>query len=254
PAHGPGARWRRALLALTAALPLLVLAACGGGGGTAAGGSEGGSETGSEPASNYPERPVELVAAGSPGGGLDILARSIQEAITKEGLVPRVRRIANSEVEEGVVFEQSPYAGVRVEEGSIVVIDVSSGRPEVTVPSVVGQTVGEALAKLSAAGLRVEVSGEATGVVAAQVPGPEAKVAPGTLVLLEVSPGGPSSGLVTVPDLRGRTMAEAALMLEKAGLHLAVEGSGVAVGQSPAAGTWVQEGTVVTVRFEPPPR
>ncbi|MBX6350713.1 MAG: tripartite tricarboxylate transporter substrate binding protein [Clostridia bacterium] len=96
PAHGPGARWRRALLALTAALPLLVLAACGGGGGTAAGGSEGGSETGSEPASNYPERPVELVAAGSPGGGLDILARSIQEAITKEGLFHGTLTITNN--------------------------------------------------------------------------------------------------------------------------------------------------------------
>ncbi|MCL6581382.1 MAG: PASTA domain-containing protein [Firmicutes bacterium] len=122
---------------------------------------------------------------------------------------------------------------------------------EVTVPGVVGRPLGEALALLQAAGLRAEVSGEG-GDVAAQTPGPNAKVPPGTLVLLEVAPGGPSRDLVVVPDVTGRSMAEAALILEKAGLLLTVEGSGIAVTQNPSAGTAVAPGTAVRVVFEPP--
>lgn len=90
------ARWTRALVALLAAAALFALAACGGGGqATTGGGSEPGSGA-TQPPSNYPERPVELVAAGSPGGGLDILARSIQEAITKEGLFHGTLTITNN--------------------------------------------------------------------------------------------------------------------------------------------------------------
>jgi stage V sporulation protein D (sporulation-specific penicillin-binding protein) len=125
---------------------------------------------------------------------------------------------------------------------------------EVTVPGVVGSAVGQALARLHEAGLRAEVAGGAGGLVAAQLPGPGAAVAPGTLVLLEVAPGGPGDELVSVPNVTGRTMTQAALLLESAGLHLEVEGTGVAVAQSLAPGTAVREGTTVRVRFEPPPR
>jgi len=125
---------------------------------------------------------------------------------------------------------------------------------EVTVPGVVGSAVGQALARLHEAGLRAEVAGGAGGFVAAQLPGPGAAVAPGTLVLLEVAPGGPGDELVSVPNVTGRTMTQAALLLESAGLHLEVEGTGVAVAQSLAPGTAVREGTTVRVRFEPPPR
>ncbi|RJQ11576.1 MAG: PASTA domain-containing protein [Bacillota bacterium] len=122
---------------------------------------------------------------------------------------------------------------------------------EVTVPGVIGRPLGEALALLQEAGLRAEVSG-GDGDVAAQTPGPNASVPPGTLVLLEVVPGGPSRDLVVVPDVTGRSMAEAALLLEKAGLLLTVEGSGMAAAQNPTAGTAVAPGTAVRVVFEPP--
>src|SRR5262245_60241571 len=60
---------------------------------------------------------------------------ALQEAaargeITERGLVPRVRRMASSDVEEGVVIAQRPQEGTRVDDGSVVIIDVSSGRPE----------------------------------------------------------------------------------------------------------------------------
>ncbi len=128
----------------------------------------------------------------------------------------------------------------------------SQAPSEVTVPSVVGRPVGEALALLQAAGLRGEVADGTAGDVALQTPAPGAVVAPGTLVLLEAGAGGPSQNLVVVPDVAGRSMAEAALVLEKAGLHLEVEGTGVARSQNPAAGTSVEAGSTVTVRFEAP--
>jgi len=125
---------------------------------------------------------------------------------------------------------------------------------ELTVPSVVGLPVGEALARLRAAGLRAEVAGETAGIVSSQIPGPEAKATAGTLVLLEAQGLGPSQSLVSVPSVAGRSMAEAATLLERAGLLLVVEGTGVAVSQDPPAGASVAAGNSVKVVFAPPRR
>ena len=126
------------------------------------------------------------------------------------------------------------------------------GPAELTVPSVVGRPVGEALAILQSAGLRAEATGDVSGVVARQTPGPDAKVAPGTLVLLEAAPGGPAQGLVIVPDVRGRSMTDAAMLLEKAGLRIVIQGTGLAAAQNPAPGSSVAAGSPVAVAFEPP--
>ena len=48
--------------------------------------------------------------------------------ITEEGLVPQVRRVSNSDVEEGLVFAQNPTEGTRVDKETVVRIDVSSGQ------------------------------------------------------------------------------------------------------------------------------
>ncbi|QBS36685.1 tripartite tricarboxylate transporter substrate binding protein [Thermaerobacter sp. FW80] len=71
------------LLALT-----LVVTACGQA-------VDEGSDQAAPQQSRYPERPIELVAAGDPGGGLDLLARAIEEALTKEKLLPVTLTIKN---------------------------------------------------------------------------------------------------------------------------------------------------------------
>ena len=73
--------------------------------------------------------------------------------IEEKGLTPQVRPVSNSDVEEGVVFNQTPTEGTRVDKETVVTIDVSSGKPEVTIPSVVGQTDDDAVAELTRAGL-----------------------------------------------------------------------------------------------------
>ena len=53
-----------------------------------------------------------------------------------------------------------------------------------------------------------------------------------------------------VPDLTGKTIKEADRILSGAGLEMAIEGSGIAYEQSPEAGSWLEEGSTVQVKFQ----
>jgi len=64
------------------------------------------------------------------------------------------------------------------------------------------------------------------------------------------SPPVPTQGKSLVPDVRGRTIREAALLLKQAGLSLLPEGSGVAVRQSLPPSSPAPWGAEVTVYFE----
>ena len=55
------------------------------------------------------------------------------------GLEPNVRREPSSDVRAGLVAEQDPSPPKRVDQGNFVTIVVSTGKPKVRVPSVVGQ-------------------------------------------------------------------------------------------------------------------
>ena len=55
---------------------------------------------------------------------------------------------------------------------------------------------------------------------------------------------------VTVPDVSGMSVQSANEALTKAGLKIKIDGGGVAVKQSIAAGKKVKKGTVVTVTFK----
>ena len=57
-------------------------------------------------------------------------------------------------------------------------------------------------------------------------------------------------GKIAMPDVAGRTIREAAVLLNQAGLALLPEGGGVAVRQSVAAKTAVAKGSTITVYFE----
>jgi serine/threonine-protein kinase len=182
---------------------------------------------------------------------------ALQEAaargeISERGLVPRVRRVSNSDVEEGVVFAQRPAEGTRVDDGSVVIIDVSSGKPEVEIPSVVGQSRDSAVAELTDAGLDAQVvevsSDRETGTVTAQKPTAGTVVVEGTRVRINVSTG-PKP--VSVPNVVGLPYDEAASDLRAAGFGVSRVNvpselaAGVVVDQSPAGGTASDKGTTV---------
>jgi serine/threonine-protein kinase len=174
--------------------------------------------------------------------------------ITDRGLVPNVRRISNSDVEEGLVFAQDPPAGTRRDKETVVRIDVSAGKPEVTIPSVVGQSEADAVAELTRAGLDfrvVEVNSERDeGTVTAQAPDAGLVVVEGTQVRINVSKG-PKP--VTVPTVINLPYDQAAAELRRAGFGVTrvnVDSDlaeGIVVDQDPTGGSEGSKGTTVTV-------
>lgn len=120
-------------------------------------------------------------------------------------------------------------------------------KKDVNVPNVSEKSLETAKNTLIQAGLKVVVEGNGT-VVLSQLPKAGAIVKEGTGVILYV--GGKTSGDVSVPNLKGKRIYEAARVLESLGLRLNASGSGEAVSQSPAPGSKVKPGTKVTVQFK----
>ncbi len=174
--------------------------------------------------------------------------------ITEKGLVPRVRRVSSSDVEEGFVSAQNPTEGTRVDKETVILIDVSSGKPEVTIPSVVGQTVEDAVAELTQAGLDAQVvevnSDKEVGTVTAQAPAAGTTVVEGTQVRINVSRG-PKP--VSVPNVIGLPYDQAAAELQRAGFRVSridIESelaAGIVVQQDPSGGTESSRGSTITL-------
>ena len=174
--------------------------------------------------------------------------------ITEKDLVPRVRRVSNSDVEEGVVFAQNPTEGTRVDKETVILIDISSGKPEVTIPSVVGQSVEDAVAELTQAGLNAQVvevnSDKDEGTVTAQSPSAGTVVVEGTQVRINVSRG-PKP--LTVPNVIGLPYDQAASELQRVGFGVArvdVDSdlaAGIVTDQDPNGGSESSKGSTVTL-------
>jgi eukaryotic-like serine/threonine-protein kinase len=177
-----------------------------------------------------------------------------ERLIQDKGLIPQVHRVANADVEEGVVFAQSPTEGTRVDKETVVRIDVSSGKPQVTIPSVVGQSVEDAVAELTRAGLDAQVveinSDRDEGTVTAQSPNPGTVVVEGTRVRINVSKGPrPAS----IPNVVGLPYDQAASELQRAGFGVARidvdsdQAAGIVTAQDPSGGSEGSKGSTVTV-------
>ncbi|MDQ3379991.1 MAG: Stk1 family PASTA domain-containing Ser/Thr kinase [Actinomycetota bacterium] len=194
---------------------------------------------------------AEQVAVPYVVGLQEALARN---AINDKGLQPRVRRISNSDVEEGLVFAQRPTEGKRVDPETVVTIDVSSGKPEVSVPSLVGQSRDSAVAALTQIGLDAQVvevnSDRDEGTVVAQSLAPGTVVVEGTRIRINVSKG-PKP--VIVPNVVNQPYDQAALELRRNGFGVTrVDISsdlteGIVVDQDPSGDSEATRGTTVTL-------
>ena len=131
---------------------------------------------------------------------------------------------------------------------------MSSGKPQVTIPSVVGQTVGDAVAELTRAGLDAQVvevnSDREEGTVTGQNPGAGTVVVEGTQVRINVSKG---PRPVEVPNVVGNPYDQAVSVLQRAGFGVtrvdvaSNQTAGIVVDQDPAGGTSSSKGTTVTL-------
>jgi beta-lactam-binding protein with PASTA domain len=133
-------------------------------------------------------------------------------------------------------------------------IDVSSGKPEVTIPSVVGQSSEDAVAELTRAGLVAQVveinSDREEGTVTAQSPGAGIVVVEGTRVRINVSKG---PRPVNVPNVVGLPYDQAASELQREGFDVSRideesdQAAGIVTRQTPSGGSESSRGSTVTV-------
>lgn len=156
------------------------------------------------------------------------------------------------------VLGQSPAPGTRVSRGVTVTLDVSAGQRSATIPRVAGLSRDRAEASLRRAGLaigqvREQPGSQARGTVLSAQPEPGTVVPEGTAVELVVS-AGPAE--LTMPDIVGRELVEARALIEQLGLAVgdtevdsaSMMPRGVVIYQSPAAGSSVLPGAVITLR------
>lgn len=125
---------------------------------------------------------------------------------------------------------------------------------DVTLPDITGKTRKEAESILKQHGINISFRGEGD-IVLDQVPKAFSKLSAKSKVVAYTE-GEVSTKNVTIPDVTGCTASEANKGITDAGLNVRIKGlsasGGLAVcsGQSPAAGTVVEPGTVVTLDFK----
>ncbi len=148
-----------------------------------------------------------------------------------------------SQIMEGVLA----YLGVEKNDPK------ATAAPQVTVPDTVGMELKQAQKTLREQSLRFETDG-LTDTVSAQTPAAGARVPAGTAVMLYTYEREPLQimDLITVPDVKGLSMVEAARQLRARGFDMEIAGSGLAVRQTPAGGSYAPEGSAVKVTFELP--
>ncbi len=174
--------------------------------------------------------------------------------IREDGFEDNVRRVSDPEVEKGYVIEQEPSPGTRLPKGSIVTIKVSTGKPAVAVPPLVGKTRDEAVQTLSGLGLDVSVvevnSEQEPGLVTAQDPVAGTVLVTGSTVRVNVSKG---LKQVAVPSVVGTQVDIASSQLQLAGFKVgrvdvdSEQPVGEVVAQSPPGNSTAAKGSSVTL-------
>lgn len=126
---------------------------------------------------------------------------------------------------------------------------------EISMPDITGKTTEEAAKILIEQGLRYHVAGAGEGKVVSQMPRAGTAVRKDAICVLYTE--GVQEEKVMVPDVVGLSVSEANAGLANANLNFMLRGTGKldangilrAVGQEPAAGTEVPQGTLVQVEF-----
>ncbi len=145
-------------------------------------------------------------------------AASLDDAGLKLGAISTVE---SDTAPAGQVISQNPEAAREVKTGSAVDLVISAGAVTVAVPDVVGSSSSDAESAISAVGLVTVTTDEysdtvAEGSVVAQVPAAGSEAIPGDTVAISISKG-KVPPKATVPDVVGKTQAEAEKSLESAG-------------------------------------
>jgi beta-lactam-binding protein with PASTA domain/Ca2+-binding RTX toxin-like protein len=151
---------------------------------------------------------ITPVIVGAPSG--DSGTRGTAENIILEAgmVVGTVTQAPSTTVPVGIVISQNPVDGLTVDVGTAMNFVVSSGRPPVAVPNVVGQTQAAATTSLTNAGFTVTVTTAAStsvqaGTVISQTPTGGSTAPAGSAVAIVVSLGTAPTISTTVSRSQG---------------------------------------------------
>lgn len=198
---------------------------------------------------------VSFVVAAPPATAKvpDVVGRSAEQAaqdLAKAELAAYKLELYDPNVADGFVISQLPSAGVELPPGANVALAVSLGPApaQIRVPDLVGLDEQDAAALLSSTELRGAAYRSfdpsiTAGEVIAQAPSPGTTAGLDGVVQYLVSEG-PGEQPVTVPDVKGRTEADAKKALAAVPLKVQVKKvshpsvpKGVVISQLPAAGS-----------------
>ncbi|MBQ3222755.1 MAG: PASTA domain-containing protein, partial [Clostridia bacterium] len=104
---------------------------------------------------------------------------------------------------------------------------------------------------ISEAGLRYVLDGDGDTVLD-QLPAPGSSLTEGSVMMLYVQKDAPAQATIPVPDVTGMNVQDAQNALNAWNLNMDIQGEGLAVRQSPAAGEYTVPTATVQVEFLPP--
>lgn len=160
-----------------------------------------------------------------------------------------VNEAFDMKIPAGFVIGTDPKNGDKVKRNSVVNIVVSKGVEKVSLISYVGKGGDEALSELTNKGFDVNVVYKFSdrvfkGLVISQTPESSDSIGLGSKVELVLSKG---PEFVFVPNVLGKSKNDASLDIENLGLKVVTRGSGKVNNISPAIGTKVKQGAVITL-------
>ena len=160
-----------------------------------------------------------------------------------------INEVFDMKVESGFVIGTDPKSGEKVKRNSLVNIVVSKGVEKIALISYVGKGGDEALSELTNSGFDVKVVYKFSdkvfkGQVVSQSPEISDAIGLGSKIVLVLSKG---PEFVFVPNVLGKNKNDASLDLENLGLKVVTKGTGKVNNISPAIGTKVKQGAVITL-------
>jgi serine/threonine-protein kinase len=216
------------------------------------------------------DRNVVLVVSDGPGAAAvpavaDLPEKKARSILEESGFKVQARTNSDPTVKQGYVIATDPIAGTNLQRGSTVVMIVSSGVEQVSVPDVTGQNVDDARSVLVAAGFVVTTAKKSTttdadGTVLSQTPSAGGTAARGSTVSLLVAVKDAAPTTVTIPDVIGLLKADAKSKINAASLNVSfatvtpddapdcvAASDGKVIDQDPASGGAADKGTTVKV-------
>lgn len=192
-------------------------------------------------------------------------AEEAKSALEKLGLKAEVEYQESEDYDEGVVISANVTAGAKLEQGSTVILTVSSGTSGVLMPEVSGKTFEEANTQLAELGFLVNKAEDysetlAEGIVISQNPVSGTRVPKGSVITVTVSVG-KEEEKVLVPNLIGLTEEDGTFSAIEAGLEIGSVGrvysseveAGYICYQSYSHGSYVGQGTVIDIKVSQGP-